>query len=745
MKKTRFQKVLSFVLSVTLLLSVCGVTAFASSDEGESLKRQPGSNEKNPYSASTLEEMKALVGTLSYAEYLSSHSEQRDAYRNNLDKGVTYSTIPIENILVFTTDEDNDANKGKIAEVVSSNQMCTDSMAKNPVSWVNFGKENADKSVYLPAQGYASWQVTLTAEQEGFYYIKIEYYSVDTAESSISAIERKLKIDDKVPFNEVSSLTFNKNWAYKYGDYADVVTDAPGQPDSYDVRYELRETEGQQGYYKIVTEVKDGVQTVKTYRILQDINGNSMAPEADPEAGWGTHFVKDTSGYYDGAFEFYFQEGTRTISLEAEREPMIIKSIELVPVTDPVTITETDGKINVEQNDLKSYAEILEEYKKNGYYTVAEGGKIIELQAEFPDLVSDSSVAATNDNTSAVNYPVSSSAQLYNVIGENSYSAVGQWAAYKFKVTKTGLYNLAMRYKQDALQGMYICRTVKIHGGHYGEADGTPEVPFAEAYQAEFNYDKEWQSSFVSKDDTKFMFFFEEGVEYTVYFECSLGTLKEYIQRVEVSLNKINACYLSILQLTGTDPDEYRDYGYITVMPEVLITLLEEAIELMDIKEGLEELCGTNGSHIATLETVAILLNTMGVDEGVDIAANMTTLKSYLGTLGTWINNSKAASMMVDSIYVVPAVEKDGEIVADESALPKAKAGFFKSIWFEIKSFISSFFVNYDQMGLTTIPDENTLNIDVWLATGRDQSQIWRTMIDAYSSEGYTYTPSSMS
>ena len=739
MKKTRFQKVLSFVLSVTLLLSVCGVTAFASSDEGESLKRHPGSNEKNPYSASTLEEMKALVGTLSYAEYLSSHSEQRDAYRNNLDKGVTYSTIPIENILVFTTDEDNEANKGKIAEVVSSNQMCTDSMAKNPGSWVNFGKDNADKSVYLPAQGYASWQVTLTAEQEGFYYIKIEYYSVDTAESSISAIERKLKIDDKVPFNEVSSLTFNKNWAYKYGDIADVPTPAPGQPDSYDVRYELRETEGQQGYYKIVTEVKDGVQTVKTYKILQDINGNSMAPEADPEASWGTHFVKDTSGYYDGAFEFYFQEGTRTISLEAEREPMIIKSIELVPVTDPVTITETDGKINVEQNDLKSYAEILEEYKKNGYYTVAEGGKIIELQAEFPDLVSDSSVAATNDNTSAVNYPVSSSAQLYNVIGENSYSAVGQWAAYKFKVTKTGLYNLAMRYKQDALQGMYICRTVKIHGGQYGEADGTPEVPFAEAYQAEFNYDKEWQSSFVSKDDTKFMFFFEEGVEYTVYFECSLGTLKEYIQRVEVSLNKINACYLSILQLTGTDPDEYRDYGYITVMPEVLITLLEEAIELMDIKEGLEELCGTNGSHIATLETVAILLNTMGVDEGVDIAANMTTLKSYLGTLGTWINSSKAASMMVDSIYVVPAVEKDGEIVADESALPKAKAGFFKSIWFEIKSFISSFFVNYDQMGLTTIPDENTLNIDVWLATGRDQSQIWRTMIDAYSSEGYTY------
>ena len=739
MKKMRFQKVICFVLSVTMLLSAFGVTALASSDQEESLKRDPSAEEKNPYSASTLEQMQALVGTLTYAEYLSSYSEQRDVYLANLKANATYSTIPIENILNFTTDEDNEANKGKIAEIVSSSQMCIDSKIKTPSVWAGFGEDNYDNTVYLPAQGYASWQVTLTAEQEGFYYIKIEYYSVETGESSVSAIERKLKIDDKVPFNEVSSLKFDKNWVYKYGDIDTVVSDVPGTPDSYDVKYELRDAEGEQGYYKIITEVKDGKKTVTTHRIMQDINGNSMAPEADPEASWNTYFIKDCSGYYDGAFEFYFAEGTRTISLEAEREPMIIKSIELVPVLDPVTITEVDNKVSVKQNDLVSYEEILAQYKAEGKYAPADGGQIIEIQAEFPDIVSDSSVAATNDNTSAINYPVSSNSQLYNVIGENSYSAVGQWAAYKFKVTKTGLYNLAMRFKQDALQGMYICRTIKIHGGQYGEADGTPEVPFAEAYQAEFNYDKKWQSTFVSKDDTNFLFYFEEGVEYTVYFECSLGTLKEYIQRVEVSLDKINACYLQILQLTGTDPDEYRDYNYISVMPEVLITLLEEALELMAVKEGLEELCGTNGSHIATLETIAILLNTMGKDDGMDIAANMSTLKSYLGTLGTWINSSKAASMMVDSIWVIPAVKSGEEVVADEDALPKAEAGFFKSIWFEIKSFISSFFVNYDQMGLTTIPDENTLNIDVWLATGRDQSQIWRTMIDANSSEGFTY------
>ncbi len=722
MKNTPLQRrIICFVLTLTMLLSMVGVSSLAATDSDESYKRDPSGTENNPYSASTLEEMQALVGTLKYDEYLDSYSDQKKQYLGNIANGISYSPIKVSDILDFTSE----SSGGKTAEAVSSSSLCTESRADNPEAWEKFGNDNYDKSVYLPAQGSATWRVNITSEQEGFYYLKIEYYSVKTSESSISSIERKLKIDDKVPFNEVSSLKLNKDW--KYDNISSVSTPADGAANSYNVEYKLSDKEGEQGYYKIVTEVKDGIKTVTTYTISQDINGNSMAPEAVSVPTWNTYYVSDSTGYYDGNFEFYFQEGTRTITFEAEREPMIIKSIELVPV--------------IEANEIPSYADVLEEYKANGYK--APNGGQIEIQGEFPDLVSDSSVASSNDNTSAINYPIASNAQLYNIIGETSYNAVGQWAAYKFKVTESGLYNFAMRYKQSALQGMFICRTIKLHGGQYGESDGTPEVPFKEAYNAEFNYDKEWQSSFVSfkrqidEDEYEYvpmMFYFEEGVEYTVYFECSLGSLKDYIKRVETSLTKINAAYLSILQLTGTDPDENRDYNYISVMPEVLITLLEEAIELMEVKEGLEKLCGTNGSHIATLETVAILLDTMGKDEGEDIAANMSTFKSYLGTLGTWINSSKASSMAVDSIHVIPTVMKDDNAVANESALPKAKAGFFKSIWFEICAFFNSFFVDYDQMGLTTEPDENTLTIDVWLATGRDQSQIWRTMIDANGS-----------
>ena len=676
MKKSLFQRVMCLILSVATLFSLVALTVSAGSLKPDT-------------SAATLDEMKQLIGTTSYAEYIAEYENE----------SAGKEVIKL----------DNDRVVG--AEKVTESDKC---IASNISERSDFDFENHKDAVYLSSTGKATWSFDVADDQIGLYYIKITYYNCETSESSISTIQRKLYIDDKIPFSEAGALQFVKYWV------ADNVTvsepiPVPGEKDGISIEYELINKGGDDdGYYKITTEIKNGMKTVSTAKISQDINGNSMAPELVQSSDWHTYFCQDSTGYYHGYFNFYILNGTHTITLEAEREPMIIDSIELVPVDD-------------KGSDIPSYEEVKKLYADKGY-TSAEGGKINVIQAEFPDAVSDSSVYATNDNTSASNYPVSSKAQLYNVIGENSYNTVGQWAAYKFTVNKTGLYNISMRYKQSALQGMYICRAIKLVGGKdykYGLADGTPTVPFLEAYNAQFNYSKEWQSTYLTDGSGEaFSFYFEEGQEYTIYIECSLGSLKELIQRVEVSLDSINDCYLQILQLTGNDPDEYRDYGFMDSMPEVLYELLVQAKELDAVKNEFEILCGTNGSHITTLQTIAILLDTMGSDEGEYVAANMSTLKSYLGTLGTWINNSKTSPMVVDSITIAP--EGSGK-----AGCQRATPNFFHSIGFEIASFFWSFFTEYDQMGLTTIPDENSRKIDVWLATGRDQSQIWRSMIDA--------------
>ena len=486
MKKTLFQKVLCLILSVTTLLSVFAFSALAAAPDAV--------YDTNKDTASSLEDMESLVGVSTYEEYMLENANNKIGDDRNIIKIDVLSPIW-------------EVSNGKI---VANSKDCMNSMQVTE-NWENFEMDGADatNTFYLPSLDETTWTFNVPDNAQGYYYIKIEYFACNITDadngegtkSSISSIERKLLIDGSSPYKESSYITLGKTWEFDYISETEPV--AVNEKDGSTVEYKFMDIdEHRQAWCKVVRTVKGGMMTETVYKISQDINSNSMLPVAEQVPTWNTYYCQDSSGYYQGFLQFFLHEGTHQFTLEAEREPMIIKSIELVPVLEPVTITEVDGKVAVKQNDLPSYAEILEEYKKMGYYKLAENGKIIELQAEFPDLVSDSSVAATNDNTSAINYPVSSNSQLYNVIGENSYSAVGQWAAYKFKVTETGLYNLAMRFKQDALQGMYICRTVKIHGGHYGEADGTPEVPFAEAYQSEVNYDQEWQSTFVSKDDT---------------------------------------------------------------------------------------------------------------------------------------------------------------------------------------------------------------------------------------------------
>ena len=679
MKKSMFQKALCFILSVTTLFSVIALTVAAGDLKPDS-------------EAATLDEMKDVVGTNTYSEYIAGYTGANPGP----------STITLDNKTVVG------------AEKVSDSEYCQTSQQKDQSFWTEFETNPGyTDAVYLSASGSATWQFTVEPSQIGLYYIEITYFNCQTDESSISTIERKLKIDDKVPFSEAGMLVIPKSWVT---DNVSVTTEETTESTGYNISYETRDD----GYYKIVTDVsKDentgkNVKTVTTYKLSQDINGNSMAPDMMQKPSWNTYYAQDSTGYLHGYFNFYILNGTHTLTLEAEREPVIVSSIKLIPADDVSTIP--------------SYAEVKKEYADKGY-KAPTNGSITVIEAEFPDLVSDSSVYATNDNSSAANTPSTPKAQLYNVIGENSYSTVGQWAAYKFKVNESGLYKFSMRYKQSALQGMYVCRTIKLAGGEYGTGDGsTPAVPFAEAYNTQFNYDKDWQSSYLADGaGNEFEFYFEEGVEYTIYLECSLGSLKELIQRVQNSLNTINECYLKILQLTGNDPDEYRDYNFHNIMPEVLYELLIQAVELESVKQEFEILCGTNGSHITTLHTIALLLDKMGSDEGDNVAANMSTLKSYLGTLGTWINSSKSSTIIVDSISVCPSD-------AGEDDLVRAKAGFFKTIGFEIASFFWSFFTKYEQMGLTTLPTKDSRNIDVWLASGRDQSNIWRTMIDSEGS-----------
>ena len=332
--------------------------------------------------------------------------------------------------------------------------------------------------------------------------------------------------------------------------------------------------------------------------------------------------------------------------------------------------------------------------------------------------MSDESIYGYNNRSSSSTLPQSPNSQVINVVGgATNYSTAGQWVSYSFTPEKSGYYNLMARYNQSALAGMFTSRTIKING----------EVLFSEAHNTRFDYNTDWQFETLGDGTTDFVFYFEAGQKYTIELEVSLGSLADTIRQVEESLGVINDCYLEILKLTGAEPDEYRDYGFTRLMPEVLNNFVKEYRRLDGISKQLTELCGEKGSHVATLDKVSFLLNRMGTNED-EVAKNLETLKSYIGTLGTWLNNSRSQPVMLDYLLVVPAGSTAKDITKANPEY-KANSNFFEAAGFEINLFIQSFFTDYSSMGATEVTDAEA--VEVWISEGRDQALIIRNLVDS--------------
>jgi len=426
-------------------------------------------------------------------------------------------------------------------------------------------------------------------------------------------------------------------------------------------------------------------------RFALDAIGNELRPSTNVMKKWKTIAFVDSNTYYATPFEFYFEKGENTIGLEGVREDVLISSIRLYPC-----------------EELPTYEEVLAEYEKKGY---TEGADEIHLAAETPDAVSDYTIYPVYDRTSAITEPQHATLIYRNTIGAEKWQSMGQWIEYEFDVETAGLYTINLRFKQSELAGLYTSRKLTIDG----------KTPFAECNYLRFVYDTDWQlASLTDGMHDNFQFYLEPG-KHTLRLEVTLGDMGDIVRRVSESLDVINTSYLEILKLTGSNPDQYRDYGFNRVMPDTIESMILESINLYEIIDFLESMNGVKSQHSATLEQVARLLEKMGTKED-EIAKNLTNLKNYIGTMGTWVSNVSAQPLEIDYIQIQGA-SKD---------LPKANANFFESLWHEIKMFAGSFYADYNSLGGKAADGEQQITdtITAWIVTGRDQAQIMRNLLD---------------
>ena len=440
---------------------------------------------------------------------------------------------------------------------------------------------------------------------------------------------------------------------------------------------------------------------------IDELTGNDIRPSVIANREWATYELKDSNGYYPNPFEFYFGEGKNTITLEGVREPVIINSITLRP-----------------QSSVMSYDEYLDKYYQT---TNVSKDAVYTVQAENPSKVSNVTMYPVNDRTSPLTQGLtgdqSAQSTKLNTFGKEQWQTVGEWVTYEIKADEAGFYNIVVRYKQDLLSGMAVYRKLTIDYNNSGDF----ELPFAEAASCRFGYTKEWKTTALNDGDTTFKIFLPKGT-HTIKLEAVLGEMASQIQQVTETLANINHCYLEIIKLTGSTPDPNRTYNFSRAMPDVLETMILEANNLEKVYESLlNSEDSEKGEQAAIIEQIYILLRKMGTDES-QIPSNLGSLKSQIGSLGTWINTAKTQPLQLDYI----------QIQSPNSSLPESETDFFGSLWFELKLFWYSFFTNADTMASSTTGEEQRV-VEVWVTTsttaGRDEAQIIKSLAEDFSYE----------
>lgn len=476
------------------------------------------------------------------------------------------------------------------------------------------------------------------------------------ADDNKTSIERVFYLNGSVPFSGSRSITFKKTWTFDY--------------------------------------VDRGADSLRTNPLGFEIDsqGNETRPYVKCVFKWDEAPIADKDTYVQTPYIYAFKEGENSITFEASRDDMYISALTLyVP------------------EELPTYEEAAREWAEKGY---SEGSAVVKIDAEIMKETSNYAIFPDYDRSSAISDPQDPVMLRRNMIGGDKWQKAGEWVRYDFTIPEggAGLYTIVSRFKQDISDGVFTSRQIKIDG----------KVPYAEAMGARFLYKNTWQVNQANVgEDTVLQFYLEEG-EHTLELMATLGEFGEILTKVRALSDELNASYLQIMRLTGSAPDEYRDYGFARIMPDVVAGFTTQAESLREIVDYIEKISGQNSSSNASLETLIKILELMASDEH-EIAKNLGAFSSAIGSLASWVKNYEQQPLTLDYIL----------IQGINAELPEANAGAWESLKYEFQQFIGSFYHDYNSLGAVTDDEdgEYDVNLVAWTSLGRDQAQIARNLI----------------
>lgn len=423
--------------------------------------------------------------------------------------------------------------------------------------------------------------------------------------------------------------------------------------------------------------------------ITTDSRGNQILPERAEEQTVTQTVLRDPQGRYNDPLAFPLAAGKNELTLTFRQA-----NIALIELT------------AFNEESVPSYAELAESYRQNGYTDAA--GEAILIEAERFAEASDPTIIPDFDKSEANTSPNDPALLIYNILPGSRFGDVGQWAKWELTVPESGLYQIAIRAKQDTKSGFVSTRRLRI--------DGQPLC--AETEEISLPSSTNWyRRTIATADGESCRFYFEAGRTYALSLEIIPGPFDGVLERLENAVYSLNSLYRSVVMVAGTEQDKYRDYKLSQQIPNYRETVTALRQELDDtLSQMLRQNEGGSGSELTAVRSLITRLTQIESEPDL-LARTLSSFKNDVQTLSSWITEAKEQPVDLDYIAVYPA----------DAKLPAVRADLFARTVFEIRRLIASYAADYGVVGDLSDGDDT---IAVWLSGGRDQLDVLKKLID---------------
>ena len=417
--------------------------------------------------------------------------------------------------------------------------------------------------------------------------------------------------------------------------------------------------------------------------VEQDKYGDDLRPQSEQIPQWRTQMLREQTGVY-GMMQFYLEEGTHEIAISFEGCPLLLEKMTLK-----------------QEGYVISYQDYISVYKQKGYKEAENILKVFQAENYYEQ--SHSTLWPDYDHSSSKTQPFSYENNKINFGGGGQWKEHGQWITWEIDVPEDGLYNLGFKYRQGYLSGLFSSRKIYIDGA----------VPFEELSAVRFNYTTQWKNMVLSDGSTPYSIFLTKGLHY-ITMENVVGDMSDTIAVLRETIDELNELYLSIIMITSSEPDPYRDYYLAKQLPNLSTDLLKLSENLVDEAKRMEAIVGKKGAENAYFEDVAYNLKSYA-ENIVDLTYKnrVSDMKNDISGLSSKLNEYQRQALDFDYIALLSA----------EQEMERPTMNLWEWIVYQVKCFIASFFSDRYKN------EKEDDMITVWMNTGTDQFQILQNMI----------------